>query len=107
MRLLLAAIATLVLTPGLFAAGGTPWNNDYPCPDMDCSGMTATGWASGMLSCTVKGSMGGSCVTCAEDADTQKMVCVRLAASYSCKCDITYSNGVRKCSAKVYCQYLN
>jgi hypothetical protein len=106
-RLLLAAITSLFFTSGLFAAIGTPWNQDYPCPDLDCSGITATGWADGMLSCTVKGSQGGKCVTCAEDADTQKPVCVKLQASYSCKCETTYVKGVRKCTAKIYCQYIN
>jgi hypothetical protein len=107
-RLLFAVMVSLMFTPALFATAGTPWNQDYPCPDLDCSGASATGWADGMLSCTVKGSQGGRCVTCAEDIETQKPVCVRLQGSYSCKCEIKYSNGgVRKCSATVYCQYMN
>jgi hypothetical protein len=101
-RLVLIAIITLMFTPGLFAANGTPWNQDYPCPDLDCS-MTADGWADGMTSCSVKG---GTCLTCATDMETNRAVCVKVYGSASCKCSTVERRGVRTCTASVRCNYV-
>lgn len=105
-KLLFAVVVSLLFTSSLFATKGEPWNQDYPCPDLDCSSMTATGWADGMYVCSVKGSWGGKCVTCAQDAVTNKSICVKLQESYSCKCTVSYVDGVRKCSAKIRCNYI-
>ena len=101
----LIAVISLMLTPRLFAANGTPWNNDYPCPDMDCSTMSADFWAGGMYSCSVKAP--GGCVDCAIDLETNRAVCVKIWASEYCECKTAYnSKGVRTCTARNNCKYL-
>lgn len=100
------AVLTLLFAPALFGTAGTPWNQDYPCPDLDCSTMTADYWAEGMYSCTVKKGPETGCVTCAIDAATSRAVCVKVPDSKYCRCKTeTNSQGIRVCRAQDNCKY--
>ena len=108
-KLLLALIVTVLFIPQLFAApGGGPYNNDYPCPDLDCS-TTADTWAGGMTGCSVYKSKNGYCVSCDVDAATNNGVCVKSYASASCKCKYGSTGGTfggkRTCKGEYTCNY--
>ena|ERR1700741_282889 len=107
-KLMLVFIVAALVTPELFAAGGGPYNNDYPFPDLDCSGVTVDTWAAGMASCSVDGRKGGYCLSCEIEVETGYGVCVKAYEMASCKCKLgTTSTGKRTCKAEMRCYYIS